>query len=169
MPRILVPMMACIALALSVEAVASTDAPSPAPARAAAEGTIVDVAAAAPQFSTLVGLVEKAGLADTLASGEYTVFAPTNAAFRKVPKKRLNAIAADPEKLKAVLTYHVVEGTIPASKVVKLDRAKTVNGKSVRISVRGRNVFLNRSTKVTKTDIRASNGIIHVINRVLIP
>ena len=163
MHRILLAVVACAALAVPAGASASTGSPAP------ADRTIVDVAAANPQFSTLVSLVEKAGLVETLSGGEYTVFAPTNAAFRKVPKRTLDALAKNPAKLKAVLTYHVVAGAVPASEVVGLKRAKTVNGKSVRISVRGRNVFLNRSTKVTKTDIRASNGIVHVINRVLIP
>lgn len=163
MHRILLAVVACTALVMPAGASASTGSAAP------ADGTIVDVAAANPQFSTLVSLVKKAGLVNTLSSGEYTVFAPTNAAFRKVPKRTLDALAKNPAKLKAVLTYHVVAGAVPASDVVGLERAKTVNGKSVRISVRGRNVFLNRSTKVTKTDIRASNGIVHVINRVLIP
>ena len=153
-------------------AVCATAALVPLAAPAAAQApdkTIVEIAAADPQFSTLVDLVERAGLAETLKGGEFTVFAPTNAAFRKVPKKTLNMLARNPEKLKSVLTYHAVAGTVKAADVVKLDRAKTVNGKSIRISVRGRNVFLNRSTKVTKTDIEASNGVIHVINKVLLP
>jgi uncharacterized surface protein with fasciclin (FAS1) repeats len=165
MHRILLAVVACVAL-LVVPAGASASTGS---GTGENPGTIVDVAASNPQFSTLVSLVKEAGLESTLRSGEFTVFAPTNAAFRKVGKRKLNALAKDPEKLKAVLTYHVVEGSVPASEVVGLKRAKTVNGKSVRISVRGRNVFLNRSAKVTKTDIQASNGIVHVINRVLIP
>jgi uncharacterized surface protein with fasciclin (FAS1) repeats len=139
------------------------------PADAAASKTIVGVAAGDPQFSTLVKLVKSAGLAGTLSKGSYTVFAPTNAAFAKVPKSTLNALAKDKAKLKAVLTYHVVKGRVPASKVVKLKSAKTVNGASVKISVRGGKVYLNGSTRVTKTDIKASNGIIHVINKVLLP
>jgi uncharacterized surface protein with fasciclin (FAS1) repeats len=146
--------------------VAALLAPAAAPAQSK---SIVDIAAGNPKFSTLVSLVKKAGLVDTLSSGEFTVFAPTNAAFKKVPKKTLNALAKDKKKLKAVLTYHVVAGTVKAADVVKLKKAKTVNGKNVRISVRGGNVFLNKSTKVTQTDIEASNGVIHVINKVLIP
>ena len=164
MHRLLLAAVACAAvLVLPAGASASTGSAASEP------GTIVDVAGGNPQFSTLVKLVTDAGLVATLSSGEYTVFAPTNAAFRKVPKRKLAALAKDRDKLKAVLTYHVVEGSVPASEVVGLSKAKTVNGKSLRISVRGRNVFLNRSTRVTKTDIPASNGIIHVINRVLIP
>lgn len=164
MHRILLAAVACLALLVAAPAASASSGSS-----AGEPGTIVDVASSNPQFSTLVKLVKEAGLVSTLESGEFTVFAPTNAAFRKVGKRKLAALAKDPEKLKAVLTYHAVEGSVPASEVVGLKSAKTVNGKSVRISVRGRNVFLNRSAKVTKTDIQASNGIIHVINRVLIP
>lgn len=146
----------------------STAQPRPA-ADAAASKTIVGVAAGDPQFSTLVKLVKSAGLATTLSKGSYTVFAPTNAAFAKVPKSTLTALGKDKAKLKAVLLYHVVKGRVPASKVVKLKSAKTLNGASVRIKVKGGSVYLNGSTKVTKTDIKASNGIIHVINKVLLP
>jgi uncharacterized surface protein with fasciclin (FAS1) repeats len=130
---------------------------------------IVQVAASDPQFSTVVGLIQKAGLAETLSSGRYTVFAPTNAAFAKVPKSTLDALAADPDALRAVLTYHVAKGRLTAGTVVRRTRIKTVNGASVRVSVRGSRVFLNRTTRVTKTNIRASNGVIHVIDRVLLP
>lgn len=148
----------------------STASPSsPASANTAASRTIVGVAASDPQFSTLVRLVKSAGLAGTLSRGSYTVFAPTNAAFAKVPKSTLNALARDRAKLKAVLLYHVVKGKVPASKVVKLRSARTLNGASVRITVKSGKVYLNGSTRVTKTDVRASNGIIHVINKVLLP
>ena len=109
-------------------------------------------------------------LAETLSGkAKFTVLAPTNAAFAKVPKKTLNALAKDKQQLKAVLLYHVVAGKVPASKVVQLDSAKTVNGARVTIDVRKGKVFLNDSAKVTKADIKASNGIIHQINRVLLP
>lgn len=139
------------------------------PAQSAASKNIVQVAAGNPQFSTLVKLVKQAGLAGALSQGSYTVFAPTNAAFAKVPKKTLTALGKDKAKLKAVLLYHVVKGRVPASKVVKLSSAKTLNGAKVRISVRDGSVYLNKTRKVTKTDIKASNGIIHVINGVLLP
>jgi uncharacterized surface protein with fasciclin (FAS1) repeats len=148
--------------------VAAHASPS-APARAADSRNIVQIASADPQFSTLVGLVKSAGLAGTLSSGSYTVFAPTNAAFKKVPKATLEALAQDKAKLKQVLLYHVVKGRVPASKVVKLTSAKTVEGARVRIKVRNGRVYLNSSRRVTKADIRASNGIIHVINGVLLP
>ncbi len=162
MTRIVLIVLAALALAVP--------AASAAPAREAGTPTIAGIAASSPQFSTLLSLVKKAGLADELsAPGALTVFAPTNAAFAKVPKATLDALAKDKEKLKAVLLYHVVRGRVPASKVVKLTSAKTVNGASVRISVRRDKVYLNGSTRVTKTNVRASNGIIHVINRVLLP
>src|SRR5690606_17378795 len=139
------------------------------PGSAAQSSNLVETAASDKRFSTLVELVGKAGLADTLSSGRYTVFAPTDAAFKKVPKATLAALAADPDKLKRVLTYHVVKGRVPASKVVGLKSARTVEGARVRIAVRQGKVYLNSTTRVTKTDVRASNGIIHVINRVLLP
>ena len=132
---------------------------------------IVQVAASNPQFSTLVSLVKEAGLVKTLSGkGPFTVFAPTNAAFAKVPADTLAALKADPAKLRAVLTYHVVSGNVPASKVVTLNgkSVKTVEGSPVRITVKGKTVKVNDAT-VTKTDIKASNGTIHVINGVLIP
>jgi uncharacterized surface protein with fasciclin (FAS1) repeats len=143
--------------------------PFAAPSSAQSDKTIVEVAASDPQFSTLVDLVQKAGLAETLSSGSYTVFAPTNAAFAKVPKSTLDALAADPDQLRAVLTYHVAPGRLTAAKVVRRTRIKTVNGASIRVRVRGSRVFLNRTTRVTKTNVRASNGVIHVIDRVLLP
>jgi uncharacterized surface protein with fasciclin (FAS1) repeats len=152
-----------VAAACSAVAVAAPSAHTQEP------GTIPEVAASAGQFTTLVKLVKQAGLASTLSSGSYTVFAPTDAAFAKVPKSTLNALAKDKAKLKAVLTYHVVKGRVPASKVVKLRSAKTVNGKSVKISVKGGKVYLNGTTRVTKTDVAASNGVIHIINKVLLP
>jgi uncharacterized surface protein with fasciclin (FAS1) repeats len=155
---------------LAVLALAALAAiPLAAPSSAQSDKTIVQVAASDPQFSTLVGLVQKAGLADTLSRGSFTVFAPTNAAFAKVPKSTLDALAKDPSQLKAVLTYHVASGRLTAGKVVGRTRIKTVNGASIRVSVRGTTVRLNGTAKVVKTNIRASNGVIHVIDRVLIP
>jgi uncharacterized surface protein with fasciclin (FAS1) repeats len=135
-------------------------------------GNIVQVASGAPQFSTLVSLIKKAGLVKTLSGkGPFTVLAPTNAAFAKVPKATLNALAADKAQLTKVLTYHVIAGKAPASTVVKLDgqNVKTVEGSTIAVSVKGGKVYLNGKTKVTKTDIAASNGVIHQINGVLLP
>jgi uncharacterized surface protein with fasciclin (FAS1) repeats len=148
---------------------AAVAVPVAAPASARSDKTIVEVAASDPQFSTLVGLVQKAGLQDTLSSERLTVFAPTNAAFAKVPKATLDALAADPDQLRAVLTYHVAQGRLTAAKVVRRTRIKTVNGASVRVNVRGQRVFLNRTTRISKTNVRASNGVVHVIDRVLLP
>lgn len=159
---------AAVAVPVGASAVASAS-PSAPTAKPAATKTIVGVAASDPQFSTLVKLVKSAGLAGTLSKGSYTVFAPTNKAFAKVPKATLDALGKDKAKLKAVLLYHVVKGRVPASKVVKLKRAKTLEGSSVKIAVKGGKVYLNGSTRVTKTDVKASNGIIHVINGVLLP
>ena len=161
-------LLATIVAVASFATIAS--AGSSARTAAAPKQTIVRVAAANTQFSTLVSLVKKAGLVSTLSGRtNYTVFAPTNAAFAKVPKRTLNALAKDKAQLKAVLLYHVVKGKVPASKVVRLDSARTVNGASVTIDVRNGKVFLNDNTRVTKTDIRASTGIVHQINRVLLP
>lgn len=130
---------------------------------------IVDIAAGNPNFSTLVSLVKKAGLVDVLkGSGPFTVFAPTNDAFAKLPKATLEAVGKDKDLLIKVLTYHVVAGKVTAADVVKLKSAKTVQGSKVHINVKGGKVRINKSN-VVKTDIMASNGVIHVIDTVLIP
>ena len=162
MKKLLLPIGLVAALAVSIGG-------SPATAQRNDEMNIVQTAQAAGNFKTLTKLVRKAGLAGTLSKpGPYTVFAPTDAAFRKVPAKTLKSLATHPAKLRAVLLYHVVAGKVPSSDVVMLKSAKTLNGKPVRIRVSGSNVFVN-TAKVTKPDISASNGVIHVINRVLIP
>ncbi|HVP03199.1 MAG TPA: fasciclin domain-containing protein [Solirubrobacteraceae bacterium] len=155
-------LLAAVLAAVAVAAPASAGAKS---------NTIVDVAAGNPQFSTLVSLVKKAGLVGALSGKtKLTVFAPTNAAFAKLPKATLNKVASDKKLLTSILTYHVVKGAVPASKVVKLNgkSVKTLNGQSVQIKVKGGSVYVN-SAKVVKTDVKASNGIIHVIDSVLIP
>jgi uncharacterized surface protein with fasciclin (FAS1) repeats len=130
---------------------------------------LVETAGAAGQFKTLTSLLKTAGLARTLeGKGRYTVFAPTDAAFAKVPKSTLAALAKDKAKLRAVLLYHVVKGKLSAAKVVKLRSAKTLNGQKVRITVRAGKVRVG-GARVTATDIGASNGVIHVLDRVLIP
>ncbi|MGE5275165.1 MAG: fasciclin domain-containing protein [Verrucomicrobiota bacterium] len=130
---------------------------------------IVQTAVAAGQFKTLVSLVKQAGLAGALSGkAPLTVFAPTDAAFAKVPKATLAALAKDKAKLKAVLLYHVVPGKVTAAKVTMLNSAKTLEGSPVRISAMGGGVKINNA-KVVKADIMASNGVIHVIDRVLIP
>lgn len=150
--------------ALVVPATASTTT-----ARTHENKNIVQTAVAAGQFKTLTKLLTRAGLVNTLQQpGPYTVFAPTDAAFKKVPKKTLKALLTNKAKLKAVLLYHVVAGKVTAADVVKLRSAKTLNGKKVRLRVSGSNVFVN-TAKVVKADVMATNGVIHVVNRVLIP
>jgi uncharacterized surface protein with fasciclin (FAS1) repeats len=157
-----------LAAALAASALGAT-APANAAPRAA-QKNIVQTAVAAGQFKTLVALVKKAGLAGTLSGkGPFTVFAPTDAAFAKVPKATLAALGKNTAELKAVLLYHVVSGDVPASKVVMLKSAKTLDGgKTVAISVSGTTVKVN-GAKVVTADVKASNGLIHVIDRVLIP
>jgi uncharacterized surface protein with fasciclin (FAS1) repeats len=160
--RKLIPFGVIAALALSV-------AGAPATARPSEEKNIVQTAQAAGSFKTLTKLVTKAGLAGTLSQpGPYTVFAPTDAAFKKVPKSTLKSLAKNKAKLRAVLLYHVVAGKVPSSEVVTMKSVKTVNGKSVRIRTSNGSVYVN-TARVTKPDVNASNGVIHVINRVLIP
>ena len=131
--------------------------------------SIAGIVANNPDFSTLLAAVKAAGLVATLSGGgPYTVFAPTNAAFAKVPADQLSALLNDPAKLKAVLLYHVVAGKVMAADVVKLSSANTVQGSPVTIKVDGGMVMINDAT-VTKTDIMASNGVIHVIDSVLLP
>jgi uncharacterized surface protein with fasciclin (FAS1) repeats len=157
--------------AVALVAVAGVLVPG-AGASSSADKNIVATAAGAGQFKTLASLLASAGLVKTLqGKGPYTVFAPTDAAFAKVPKATLDKLAKDKMLLRSVLLYHVVKGKVPASTVLTLNgkSAKTVNGASVRITVKGGKVYLNGSTRVTKTDVMASNGVIHVIDKVLLP
>ena len=137
----------------------------------AQSNTIVDIAVADGRFETLVAAVTAAGLADTLASpGPFTVFAPTDAAFAALGADTINALLADPTgALTDILLYHVVAGEVPASAVVGLTSAATVNGASVKVAVEDGGVVLDRFANVIITDIQASNGIIHVIDAVLLP
>jgi len=139
------------------------------PAAAAPTMNIVETAASNPEFTTLVKLVKAAGLAGALSgSQKLTVFAPTDAAFAKVPAATLEALGKNPAELKKVLLYHVVPGEVQAGQVVKLTSAKTLEGSDVKIDVTGGAVHINNAL-VTKTDVLTSNGVIHVINGVLIP
>ncbi len=136
-----------------------------------AKSDIVDTAVSAGSFTTLVAAVKAAGLVDTLKSpGPFTVFAPTDAAFSKLPPGTVEALLKPEslDKLKAILTYHVVPGKILAADVVKLTTAKTVQGGSLNVAVEGSKVKVGGAT-VEQTDIAASNGVIHVIDTVLIP
>ena len=137
-------------------------------ARAPARPDIVGVASSAGDFDTLVAAVQAAGLVETLkGEGPYTVFAPTDEAFAKIPKDQLDALLADREKLVAVLTYHVVPGRVTAKDVMGLNSAQTVQGQSVQIATKG-GVTVDGAA-VIKTDIEASNGVIHVIDTVIFP
>nr|WP_236589813.1 fasciclin domain-containing protein [Ramlibacter aurantiacus] len=128
---------------------------------------IVDTAVAAGDFKTLAAALQKAGLVDTLkGKGPFTVFAPTDAAFAKVPKAQLDALLNDKDKLTAVLTYHVVPGTVMA-KDVKAGKVKTVQGSELTVSTSG-GVKVDNAN-VVKTDIKADNGVIHVIDSVVMP
>jgi uncharacterized surface protein with fasciclin (FAS1) repeats len=154
---------------LTLLAVTGSVAVAAATARSTDDRNIVQTAVAAGQFKTLAELLTRAGLSDELQQpGPFTVFAPSDAAFKKVPKETLNVLLHNKAKLKAVLLYHVVSGRVTAANVVKQSSAKTLDGKTFRIRVSGANVFVN-SAKVTRPDVMASNGVIHVINRVLIP
>jgi uncharacterized surface protein with fasciclin (FAS1) repeats len=158
-----------LATALVATGLVASGTAAPAKPEQAKKQNIVQTAAAAGQFTTLASLLKQAGLAKTLqGKGPFTVFAPTDAAFAKVPKSTLNTLAKDKAALRSVLLYHVASGKVPAAKVVKLKSAKTLNGQSVSIRVRNGKVFVS-GAQVTTPDVMASNGVIHVINKVLIP
>ena len=137
----------------------------------AADKDIVDTAVAAGSFKTLAAALQAAGLVDTLkGDGPFTVFAPTDEAFAKLPAGTVENLLKpeNREKLRAVLTYHVVAGKVTAAQVTKLQTAKTVQGSDVKISVSGGKVKVDNAN-VVKTDIAASNGVIHVIDTVIMP
>jgi uncharacterized surface protein with fasciclin (FAS1) repeats len=137
---------------------ATTQAPVP----------VADALAREPELSTLAGLVQKAGLADTLrGAGPFTVFAPTNDAFKAVPQKTLEELAANPARLRAVLTYHVLPAKVSAAEV-KVGNVKTVEGGNLALSKAGAFVTVEEAM-VQTPDIAATNGVIHMIDRVLIP
>jgi uncharacterized surface protein with fasciclin (FAS1) repeats len=141
-----------------------------APLRAvASDKDIIDTAVGAGNFKTLATALTEAGLIETLkGTGPFTVFAPTDEAFAKIPKADLDKLLKDKEALKKVLLYHVVSGKVMSTDVVKLKSAKTVQGSDVKIAVKGKVVMINKS-KVVKADIETSNGVIHVIDTVLMP
>lgn len=138
-------------------------------ALAASAADIVDTAVSAGNFKTLVTAVKAAGLVDTLkGEGPFTVFAPTDAAFAKLPAGTLESLLKNPEALKKVLTYHVVAGKVMAADVVKVESAQTVEGESVKVTVNGDAVMIDKAN-VVKTDIVCDNGVIHVIDSVILP
>jgi uncharacterized surface protein with fasciclin (FAS1) repeats len=136
---------------------------------AKATDDIVGVASAAGSFNTLLAAAKAAGLVETLQSeGPFTVFAPTDEAFGKLPEGTIDNLLANPDKLKQILLYHVVPGKVMAKDVVGLSSATTAQGSDVAIVVKGDVVMINNA-KVLKTDVMASNGVIHVIDTVIVP
>ncbi|NMG09446.1 fasciclin domain-containing protein [Brasilonema sp. UFV-L1] len=129
---------------------------------------IIDTAVDAGSFNTLVAAIKAANLVDTLkGAGPFTVFAPTDDAFKKLPEGTVDALLKDIPKLKKILTYHVVSGKVTAADVVKLKSAKTVQGTEVKIDA-SKGVKVNDAT-VTTPDVATDNGVIHIIDTVLIP
>jgi|SRR5271165_5695671 len=152
----------------AVGAIAFSSAPLVS-AQMTGQQNIVKTAMAAGQFKTLASLLKKAGLAGTLeGKGPFTVFAPTDAAFAKVPKSTLNALATNKSELRKVLLYHVAAGKLTAANVVKMHSIKTLEGSFLPVHVNGGTVTVGGAT-VIKANVEASNGVIHVINKVLIP
>ncbi len=140
-------------------------------ARAAADKNIIDTAIAAGQFNTLATALSAAGLVDTLnGPGPFTVFAPTDEAFAKLPAGTLASLLRKENKdqLTALLTYHIVPGEVMAADAAKLKQTKTVNGKTVRVNISNGKIMINNAT-VTGADVPASNGVIHIINSVMLP
>ncbi len=130
---------------------------------------IVDTAQSAGSFGTLIAAIKEAGLVETLkGEGPFTVFAPTDEAFKKLPEEQLSALLKDKAKLTKVLTFHVVAGSVKAEDVVKLKTAKSVEGSPLAISVSSDGVKIEEA-KVTATDIMCSNGVVHVIDTVILP
>ena len=156
-----------VVVALAVPVVASA---APGGYAGPAKPAITQVAKQAGVFNTLLAALDAADLYGTLTGrGPFTVFAPTDEAFAKLPPGTVEALLADPMRLKQILLYHVVAGEVPASQVVTMTSVTTLNGQSVSISVSGGDVYLNGTTKVVQTDVMARNGIIHVIDSVLLP
>lgn len=158
-------------LALAVAALVGTAARITTAGCGTCDKSVVENAAGDESFSTLVAAVKAAGLAETLSGpGPFTVFAPTNEAFAKLPAGTVEDLLKpeNKEKLVGILTYHVVPGTVKAADVVKLTEAKTVNGKVAKVAVKDGVVMID-GAKVVKTDIVSKNGVIHVIDAVILP
>lgn len=144
-----------------------TKAPSPTPTPGKKD--LVDTATAAGNFKTLASLLETAGLVEMLkGQGSYTIFAPTDDAFAQVSPDSLDALKKDPKKLEALLKYHVVEGAVKSSDLATLTETKTLEGASIAITVKDNTTSIN-DAKMTKPDVESSNGVIHPIDRVLVP
>ena len=131
---------------------------------------IVQTATEAGSFSTLLTAAKAAGLVETLqGAGPFTIFAPTDEAFAALPAGTLDGLLADPEALKRILLYHVVAGAVKAADVVGMTSATSLEGSPIAVAVKDGTVYLNETAKVTATDVVASNGVIHVIDHVLLP
>ena len=187
MNKLVLSLMVVFALALGACAPQATPAPqateppapmateesAPMPEPTEAPQTIVDIAVANGSFTTLVAAVQAAGLVDTLKSeGPFTVFAPTDDAFAKLPAGTLDELLANPEELKNILLYHVVPGKVMAADVLTMDGKSAdtaLEGKQIAIAIDGDMVKLNDSANVVATDVTASNGVIHVIDSVILP
>ena len=164
-----IPIIAALVLALAVGVATASAGRATTAGPKMSEKNLVQTAVAAGQFKTLASLLEKAGLAGTLeGKGPFTVFAPTDTAFAKVPKATIASLARNKSKLRAVLLYHVVKGKVTAAQAMGLHSAKTLEGEPVSIRVSGGKVIVGGAT-VIKANVMATNGVIHVINKVLIP
>jgi uncharacterized surface protein with fasciclin (FAS1) repeats len=171
MKRMVLISLAAVAIVVSACSSAASPSPAtPAPSPSPALGDIVATADAAGSFTTLITAVKAAGLVETLqGAGPFTVFAPTDAAFAALPAGTLDSLLANPEALKKVLLYHVVSGKVTADQVVGLTSATSVEGSPITIAVKDGKVYLNDSAQVVTTDVMASNGVIHVIDKVILP
>jgi uncharacterized surface protein with fasciclin (FAS1) repeats len=153
---------------LVLASIPSSSAGSHGDRQSAAKKDIIETAVSAGSFTTLVTAIEAAGLVETLkGEGPFTVFAPTDEAFAKIPSDQLDALLQDREALTKVLTYHVVPGKVTSADVIKLDKAETVEGQPLRISSAD-GVMIN-DARVIKADVMTSNGVIHAIDGVLMP
>ncbi|EYB69720.1 beta-Ig-H3/fasciclin [Deinococcus phoenicis] len=158
-----------LSLMLATPALAGgAGAPVARPSTPATCRSIAQIITTDPQFSTLLTAVQAAGLSQTLMGGQYTVFAPTNAAFAKVPSDTLAQVLNDPDMLGSVLLYHVVPGKVTSSQVKSLQNVKTAQGANLAVRMSGNRVMINNAN-VTRTDIQACNGVIHVVDAVLMP
>ena len=181
-PALAIAIAACSAAASPSAAPTTAPTPTAAPTAAASPSIapsasaaamakdIVQTATEAGSFKTLLTAVKAAGLVETLqGKGPFTVFAPTDAAFAALPAGTLDGLLKDPAALKKILLYHVVSGAVTADKVVGLTSATSVEGSPIAIAVKDGTVYLNDSAKVVTPDVMASNGVIHVIDKVILP
>ena len=181
-PALAIAIAACSTASSPSAVPTASSTPSPAATTAAAPSTapsastaamakdIVETATEAGSFMTLLAAVKAAGLAETLqGKGPFTVFAPTDAAFAALPAGTLDGLLKDPAALKKILLYHVVSGSVTSDKVVGLTSATSVEGSPIAIAVKDGTVYLNDSAKVVTPDVTATNGVIHVIDKVILP